>query len=108
MAACQAFKEAIWLRKLFSDAGFSSETPTCIYKDNQSCISLARNPTNHARTKHIDNQHHFVREAVEDKLVELVYCPTEDMIADILIKPLPKQQFEILRNQLGLASILNN
>ena len=69
--------------------------PITVFEDNQSCISLAKNPTFHARTKHIDIRHHFVREAVENELIELVYCPTEEMIADILTKPLAKAQFEL-------------
>ena len=38
-------------------------------------VLLAKNPTNHDRSKHIDVQHHFIREKIENKVVELKYCP---------------------------------
>lgn len=103
MAACEATKEAMWLRKLLKDLGFIQNSPITIFQDNQSCIQLARNPTFHARSKHIDIKHHFIREAIENKLVDLVYCPTEQMVADILTKPLAREKFEYLRNYLGLV-----
>ncbi len=59
--------------------------------DNQGAISLTKNPTQHARTKHIDVQHHFVRERVENGEVTFEYCLTEDMVEDMLSKALPRE-----------------
>ena len=53
MATSQSTKEAIWLRKLLADVGFSQEGATTIMCDNQGCIAFAKNPTHHARTEHI-------------------------------------------------------
>ena len=49
-----------------------------IYEDNQSAISLAKNPQFHGRAKHIDLRHHFIREQVADKSIELKYCQPKD------------------------------
>jgi len=57
-------------------------------EDNQGAICIAKNPVAHSRTKHIDIRHHYIREALCDKIIELEYCPTEHMIADLLTKPL--------------------
>ena len=103
MAACKATKEAIWLRKLLTDLGYSQNSPTTIFQDNQSCIKLARNHTFHVRSKHIDIRHHFIRETIENKLIDLTYCSTENMIADILTKPSARQKFEKFRPSLGLV-----
>ena len=103
MAACEATKEAIWLRKLLTDLGYSPNSPTTIFQDNQSCIKLARNPMFHTRSKHIDIRHHFIRETIENKSIDLTYCSTENMIADILTKPLARQKFEKFRPSLGLV-----
>jgi hypothetical protein len=66
---------------LMMDLGYMEEKKMMvIWCDNQGAISLTKNPTHHARTKHIDVQHHFVRERVENGEVRFEYCPTEHMV----------------------------
>ena len=77
----QATKEAVWLRGLLSqlnanDQSHASKT-VVIYCDNQGAMTLAKNPQFHARTKHIDIQHHYVREQVTAGNVALEYIPTD-------------------------------
>ena len=57
----------------------------------------------HGRTKHVDIKYHFIRDLVEAKRVKLVYCASENMIADMLTKGLPIKQFEKLRELAGVA-----
>jgi hypothetical protein len=60
MANTQATKEAIWIIKFMTDLGYMEEKKVMVIRcDNQGDISLTKNPTHHARTKHID-VHHFV------------------------------------------------
>ena len=100
-----ATQEVIWLRRLLKGMGFAQEHPTTIFEDNQGAIELAKNPSHHSRTKHIDIKFHHVRNAVAAKTIQLYYCPTNEMVADILTKGLPKPQFEKLRNELGVISL---
>ena len=58
---------------------------------------MSKNPKYHGRTKHIDVKHHFIRDKVENGELLLKYCPTNDMIADMLTKALPKTLFEKFR-----------
>lgn len=102
MATSQCTKEAIWLRKLLADVGLVQEGATTIMCDNQGCIALAKNPTHHSRTKHIDVQHHFIREKLEGNEISLKYCPTEDMVADVLTKALAKDRHQRLAKAMGL------
>ena len=82
----EAGKEAIWIRGFIRDLGIPLYSPTIIYNDNQGSLLLAKNPIFHSRTKHIDVKHHFIRELVDERMVELRYCETENMLADILTK----------------------
>ena len=77
-----------------------------IYNDNQSAISLAHAELGqfHARTKHIDIRYHFIREKIEDGTLEVVYCPTAEMTADVLTKALAAFKFKPLIKALGLIS----
>ena len=52
--------------------------------------------------KHIDMKYHYLKEQVGDKVIDIVYVPTELQIADIFTKPLPKEQYERLRSLMGV------
>jgi reverse transcriptase-like protein len=106
MGETQATKEAIWLRNLLTELNsHRKETQaTIIYGDNQGAIALAQNPQFHARTKHIDIQHHFVRENQDKGLVDIQYISTDNQIADGLTKALPKDAFHRFRKSLGLET----
>ena len=100
-----ATQEAIWLRRLLNEIHFITDLPTIINEDNQGAIELSRNPKHHNRVKHIDISFHFARERVASKEIEVIYCPTEKMIADVMTKPLPRDKFESFRSSLGVINI---
>jgi hypothetical protein len=105
MASTHATKEAIWMNKLMKELGYMKEKKAMVIRcDNQGAISLTKNPTQHARTKHIDVQHHFVRERVENGEVTFEYCSTEEMVADVLTKALPKERHYKLISMFGLET----
>ena len=99
-----AAKEAIWLKRLLTDLDFGINAPMVINEDNQSAICLAKNPKNHPKTKHIDIKYHYIRELVMSNQIEIQYCPTSDMLADIFTKDLSAERFNKLRMMLGLCS----
>jgi hypothetical protein len=68
----------IWLRNMIKHLGFSQKNPLEIYIDNRSAIALAKNPLYHERSKHIDTRHHFIREHIENKEVELISYKIND------------------------------
>lgn len=103
VAAAQASQEVIWLRQLLTDLGQPQLGPTEIYEDNQGCLVLAHMEGVNSRTKHIDVKFHFLRDLQEQGLLELLYCPTEDMTADILTKPLTAERHSRLTKKIGLT-----
>ena len=106
VALSSATQEAMWLRKLLiSDLQVTSQEPTVLMEDNQGAISIAKNPVAHSRTKHIDIRYHYIREAMQEGIVIIHYCPTEQMIADILTKPLPRERFKLLREAMGMVEL---
>ncbi len=92
VALSLAAQEATWLQKLLADLRIPTE-PIIIKEDNQGALALA---IAHSRTKHMDIRFHFVRKALDDGIVDVVYCPTSEMVADIFTKPIPRGQFEKL------------
>jgi hypothetical protein len=90
MALTRASGEALWLQYLSAELLRTTPGPTTIHVDNRSCIALAKNPEGHERTKHIDIKFHFIRHHVSLGRINLEYCPTELMTADVLTKPLTR------------------
>jgi len=112
MAITSAAKHAKWMQKLFDELGlqysgaisFRSDKNSLLplRSDSQGAIAMANNPVHHQRTKHIDIQHHFIRECIENGNIEVAYTPTEDMIADVFTKGLTFELHSKHSNALGL------
>ena len=105
MALASAAQEAVWMRELNSDLCNQPSEPTLIFEDNQSAISMAKNPQFHGRSKHINIKFHFVREQVGSNKICLKYCPSENMLADILTKGVSCEKFERLSRMCGMSNI---
>jgi len=103
VAITHASKEALWLRSLVSQLFDIVLEPTTLFLDNKSAIELMKDHQYHARTKHIDIRFHFIRWIVEEGSIRLVYCPTDEMIADTLTKALPSARAKHFASQLGLS-----
>ena len=82
-----AVQEANFLRQLFADMQFLDKPLVTIFVDNQSAISLAKNPVFHQRTKHIDVKFYYIRNDIKYKNVSLKYVPSESNYAYISTKP---------------------
>ena len=102
IALSSVIQEAVWLRRLLHDVGVKETGPTMIAEDNQGTIALTKNPVSHSRTKHIDMRHHYICEAVGENIIAVEYCPTKEILADILTKLLPRITIENLCEKMGL------
>lgn len=100
VAASEAAKDSVWLSRLFNEISPLKNVPLLV--DNASAIKLAKNPTFHKRSKHIDVRAHFVRERVQNGELKIEHIPSKEQVADILTKPIPRVQFQRLREKLGM------
>jgi hypothetical protein len=105
VAAAHATKEAMWLRSLIQQLFNIKMAPTTKFSDNQSAIVLSRDHQYHTHTKHINIRFHFIWWIVEQGMVHLMYCPTDDMIADTLTKALPSAKAKHFTVELGLTTV---
>lgn len=97
-------KQAIWIKRLLNDMVVLGHTTTVrLVGDNTSSLKMIKNDEFHSRTKHIDVQHHFIRELTERKEISIEYTPTKDMLADDFTKSLPAPVFEEHRMLMGMA-----
>jgi hypothetical protein len=90
MAVSDTSAEILYFIPLLRDMGIPPTDAIRLMEDNQGCISVANNPVNNSRTKHIDIKHHFVRDLVSNGTIALEYCDTRSQLADIFTKGLPK------------------
>ena len=104
IAAVSAGQEAIHLRQLLHELDYTQTAPTALAIDNQSTIRVAKNPEHQSRIKHIDIRMHWLRHAVQRKVLGVHYCPTGDNAADVLTKPLDKPLHEAGVKALGLVT----
>ncbi|GKF04398.1 hypothetical protein Tco_0035066 [Tanacetum coccineum] len=102
MSGCCA--QILWMRSQLKYYGFEfNKIP--MYCDNKSVIALCCNNVQHSRSKHIDIRHHFIREQVENRVVELYFMETNYQLADILTKALPRERIKFLLPRLGMKSM---
>ncbi|GKD37968.1 retrovirus-related pol polyprotein from transposon TNT 1-94, partial [Tanacetum coccineum] len=96
--------QILWIRSQLTDYGFQfNKIP--LYRDNKSAIALCGNNVQHSRAKHIDVRYHFIKEQVENGIVELYFVRTEYQLADIFTKPLPRERFNFLIEKLCMRSM---
>jgi hypothetical protein len=103
IAAARAIKEALWLRKLLADIQ-GSYSCVKLMMDNQSTLSLVKNPAIGAqtRTKHVDVKYNFARHCVSIGAIDAKFVRTSEMIADMFTKQLPGPAFRKHRESIGL------
>ena len=105
MAVSNATRECLWIQELLTELGIPPHGPTTIHVDNQAAIKFTENSQFHAHSKHIDIQHHFICEHITSNKVSVQYCATDENIADIFTKALPKPKHEYFVNLLGMTRV---
>nr|GEW96997.1 hypothetical protein [Tanacetum cinerariifolium] len=95
--------QILWMRSQLTDYGLGfNKIP--MYRDNKSVIALCCNNVQHSKSKHIDIRYQFIKEHVENGVIELYFVNTDYQLADIFTKALDRERIEFLINKLGMRS----
>nr|GEX38553.1 retrotransposon protein, putative, unclassified [Tanacetum cinerariifolium] len=96
--------QVMWMRTQLQDYGFNyNKIP--LYCDSQSAIVISYNPVQHFRTKHIHTRYHFIKEQVENGIIELYFVRTEYQLADMFTIALPEDLFKYLVRRIGMRCL---
>ena len=88
VASTSAGQEILWLCHLLSELGYTCSTPSTLFVDNRSALSVAKNPEHHGRMKHLDLRYYWLRDEVDKGVINVIHLRTDEMPADILTKAL--------------------
>ena len=105
IAATSCACQCISIQRILEHLGSAEKEATKILCDNSSTIQLSNNPVFHERSKYIAVRFHFLRDLVNDQVVRLTYCCSNEQVADIMTKALKLDQFEKIRRMLGVTSV---
>ncbi|GJY49977.1 retrovirus-related pol polyprotein from transposon TNT 1-94 [Tanacetum coccineum] len=103
MAATHCCGQVLWIQNQMLDYGFNFMN-TRIYIDNESTIYIVKNPVFHSKTKHIEIRHHFIRDAYEKKLIQVLKIHTDNNVADLLTKAFDVSRFMFLVVTIGMIN----
>jgi hypothetical protein len=100
VAAADVCSQVIWTRDFLLEQGYKVG-PASLMQDNTSTIHLISNGSSNAeKTRHISIRFFWMKDRIESNEIEIAYCPTADMVADVLTKPLQGDTFRQLRRRL--------
>ena len=102
IAAVEAGKEIVWMRQLLSEFEMTVKGPSILRIDNQSALSVSKNPEHHGGMKHLDLRYFWLRDQVTQEVIKPVFVSTEDMPADLLTKSLTRVKVDRFRRIMGI------
>ena len=107
IAACEAAKEAVWLKKFLTDLEVvpGMDKPITLFCDNSGAVTNSKEPCSHKRGKHIERKYHLIREIVHRGDVAVTKIPTLDNLADPFTKTLTEKQFNKHFEGMGLREM---
>ncbi|KAH9763832.1 retrovirus-related pol polyprotein from transposon RE1 [Citrus sinensis] len=97
--------EGLWISFILNDLGYSSQQPIQLYCDNKAARDIAHNPVQHDRTKHVEVDRFFIKEKLDEKILELPKIRSEDQLANILTKAISSRAFTKFLDKLGMQDI---
>lgn len=97
--------EGMWLKSMLDEIKIHVNHSVRLLCDNKAAISIAKNPVQHDRTKHVEIDRHFIKEKIDQKIINIDHVPSCKQTADILTKALPRNTYENIKSNLGMIDI---
>jgi virulence-associated protein VapD len=88
LATTHCSKDVLWFRNLFLELGYPQSSATPLFCDNQGTVACTHDPHGHTKMKHIAIREHFIRDCVNNRLIDVIHIPNYSNIADLFTKPL--------------------
>ena len=110
VAATEAAKEAVWLKKFLSDLGVvrMEQVPITLFYDNSGAIAQSKDPRNHKKGKHIKRKYYIIRDIVTCGDVVVAKIESTNNLADPFTKVLPQRTFESYLKGMGVKLVHNS
>jgi hypothetical protein len=107
-AMAQGVCETLWLKILLVELGFDPKDSMQLYCDNKVAISIAHNPVQHDRTKHVEIDRHFIKEKLREGIICKPYVKTGEQLADMLTKGVSSGTLHSSLSKLGMQDIYDS
>jgi hypothetical protein len=107
IAQSEAVRETVWLRNVFRDLGFPQREPTSVHQDNTTAIAWWQENAYSKRGRHIDVRYHYTVDQVNAGNVRVQFTGSEDMVADVMTKPLSGEELRRQRDRLQVCQTIS-
>ncbi|GKA10448.1 ribonuclease H-like domain-containing protein, partial [Tanacetum coccineum] len=107
VVAANCYGQLLWIQNQMLEYRFNFMN-TKIYIDNESTICIVKNPVFHSKTKHIEIRHHFIKDAYEKKLIQVLKIHTDDNVANLLTKAFDVSRFNFLVVSIGMMNVVDD
>nr|CAE03643.1 OSJNBa0060N03.8 [Oryza sativa Japonica Group] len=104
-AMALSLSEMLWMRSLFTELRVLRSDTVMLHCDNRSAISIANNPVQHDRTKHVEIDRFFIKEKINSGVLRLEYIKSCEQLADYLTKGLGPSEIQSICNKMGMIDI---
>ena len=92
VAMSRCAQQMVWMHSWLAEVGVKYSSPGLLKADNRGAIALTKNTKDHGKVKHIDIRHHYIRELLRSGVIAIEQVPSEDNLADLFTKPIPRDQ----------------
>src|SRR3979490_118187 len=106
VAAVHTGKQVVWFHQFLAELGYTFNSPSILRIDNQSAISVAKNPEHHSQMKHLNLWFFWICDEVIGGTLSPLFIPTTDMATDLLTKPLEQVKVDRCRKLMGIEKCM--